>query len=82
MNGIMISGDYASVESRHFSCYYGYEHTKDDELCFIAKTKTGEILIEKKFSQLVGLPRNAKQCDVEECIMAGIAMLLDALEES
>ena len=66
------ASDYAGLRFEGGSFYYGYEHTQNDEWCFVAKLDGVEKQIEVPFSKL-----GAKdQWNCVECLMIGIGWVL------
>jgi hypothetical protein len=71
-----LAGDYASVGGEHADFYYGYEVTNpdnEDEWCFQADIHGTRIVV--PYSKLANNPRSQFECG--ECLLAGIAMILD-----
>ena len=64
-----ISSDYAVLGFNGGSFYYGYEHTVDDEWCFVAKFNGKEIVIPA--SKL-----GSGSFNVEENLLTGIGWVL------
>jgi hypothetical protein len=68
-----IASDYAGIQTKTISFYYGYEVTdENDEWCFHAKTKSGKE-IKLPFSRLGARDK----FDCGECLLAGIALLFE-----
>lgn len=67
------ASDYAGLKFDGGSFYYGYEHTVDDEWCFVADLE-GIDKIVVPFSKL-GLPPD-DQWECTKCLMMGIGWVL------
>ena len=68
-----VAGDYAGINSKHLSVYYGYEETiEDGEWCFVARTGETEIM---------RIPQSkldaSDKFDCASCLLAGMGQLFD-----